>query len=115
MSEPTKAVGALLEPTVRPLPDRAAFELYFAASRSNRGPSKRPTFARLGDGTYADDHTQRHWWTWQQAMECAATTVEPTREDIAAQVAIDTRREAVAKAKAVGLTDADLLALGLRA
>lgn len=33
----------------------------------------------------------------------------------AAQVAIDAKREAVAKAKAAGLTDADLLALGLRA
>ncbi len=51
---------------------------------------------------------------WYAPSE-AITVVEPTREDIAAQVAIDARREAVAKAKAAGLTDADLLALGLRA
>lgn len=47
--------------------DRAAFERYFAESRKSKGPSRRPTFERLADGTYADDHTQRHWWTWQQA------------------------------------------------
>ena len=47
------------------------------------------------------------------APSAALTVVEPTREDIAAQVAIDAKREAVAKAKAAGLTDADLLALGL--
>jgi hypothetical protein len=49
------------------------------------------------------------------APSAALTVVEPTREDIAAQAAIDAKREAVAKAKAAGLTDADLLALGLRA
>ena len=49
------------------------------------------------------------------APSSAIAVVEPTREDIAAQVTIDARREAVAKAKAAGLTDADLAALGLRA
>ena len=38
------------------------------------------------------------------APSAALTVVEPTREDIAAQVAIDAKREAVAKAKAAGLT-----------
>ena len=41
----------------------------------------------------------------------AISVVDPTREDMAAQTAIDARRNAVAKAKAAGLTDADLLAL----
>jgi len=49
------------------------------------------------------------------APSAALTVVEPTREDIASQAAIDAKREALAKAKAAGLTDADLLALGLRA
>jgi hypothetical protein len=49
------------------------------------------------------------------APSSALTVIEPTREDIAAQVAIDARRDAVAKAKAAGLTDADLMAIGLRA
>ena len=49
------------------------------------------------------------------APRAAITVVEPTREDIAAQPAIDAKREAVAKAKAAGLTNADLAALGLRA
>jgi hypothetical protein len=37
--------------------------------------------------------------------------VEPTREDVTAQKAIDARRAAMEKAKAAGLTDVDLLAL----
>jgi hypothetical protein len=49
------------------------------------------------------------------APSTAMTVIEPTREDIAAQAAVDAKREAVAKAKAAGLTDADLLALGLKA
>lgn len=46
---------------------RAAFEAWFAESRKSKGPSRRPTFERFEDGTYADDSTQRHWWTWQHA------------------------------------------------
>ena len=46
---------------------REAFELYFADSRRGRGAGRAPTFARMADGTYADDPTQRHWWTWQNA------------------------------------------------
>jgi hypothetical protein len=53
-------------PAVAPA-DRERFEAYFAESRRSRGAGKRPNFARLADSTYADDHTQRHWWTWQQA------------------------------------------------
>lgn len=48
------------------------------------------------------------------APSAAIAVVEPTPEDIASQAVIDTRREVVAKAKAAGLTDADLLALGLQ-
>lgn len=48
------------------------------------------------------------------APSAAIAVIEPTREDVAAQVAIDAKREAIAKAKAAGLTDADLAALGLR-
>lgn len=48
------------------------------------------------------------------APRAAITVVEPTREDIAAQVAIDAKQDALAKARAAGLTDADLAALGLR-
>ncbi len=43
----------------------------------------------------------------------AINVVDPTSEDIAAQAAIDARRAAVDKAKSAGLTDADLLALGI--
>ena len=48
---------------------REAFESFFVESRRGRGARKVPTFERLEDGTYADDHTQRHWWTWQKAIE----------------------------------------------
>lgn len=49
------------------------------------------------------------------APSAAINVEEPTREDVATQAAIDAKRVAVEKAKAAGLTDADLLALGLRA
>lgn len=52
--------------------DRDRFETYFAESRKSKGASKRPAFERFNDGTYKDDHTQRHWWTWQQARAIAA-------------------------------------------
>ena len=58
--------------------NRAAFEAYFASSRVGKSPRHRPTFTRLGDGTYADDHTQRHWWTWQQASQAAAEIARAT-------------------------------------
>lgn len=46
---------------------RTQFEHFFAESRKGKGPSRRPTFAQLQDGTYVEDSTQRHWWTWQNA------------------------------------------------
>ena len=49
------------------------------------------------------------------APSAAINVIAPSREDVTAQAAIDAKREAVAKAKAAGLTDADLMALGLRA
>jgi hypothetical protein len=61
-------------------PDREAFERYFAGSRKSKGAGRKPTFARLQDGTYADDHTQRHWWTWQNASSARnAMPTEPCR------------------------------------
>ena len=58
---------------------RELFELFFAGSRRNRGPRHRPAFERFdGDGTYKDDHTQRHWWTWQQAI--LASDAEENKE-----------------------------------
>ena len=65
------------------------FEAYFANSRKNRGQGKRPTFERVtSDDTYKDDHTQRHWWTWQQAVSaererCATLCAFPSHEDLA--------------------------------
>ena len=44
----------------------------------------------------------------------AVTIVEPTKADIAAQVALDAKRAAIAKAKAAGLTDAELSILGVK-
>lgn len=55
---------------------RQQFEAFFLASRSNKGAKRRPTFERLPDDTYADDHTQRHWWTWQQALAAEPLTEE---------------------------------------
>lgn len=49
------------------------------------------------------------------APGAAINVIDPSSEDAAAQDAIDAKRNAIAKAKAAGLTDDDLLALGLRA
>lgn len=51
---------------------RAAFERYFLESRKSKGANRKPTFERFEDGTYKDDHTQRHWWTWQNAIATPA-------------------------------------------
>jgi hypothetical protein len=48
------------------------------------------------------------------APSAAINIMDPTSEDVDAQAAIDVKRKALAKAKAAGLTDADLLALGLK-
>lgn len=50
---------------------RERFEAYFAASRKSKGVGRAPIFERFPDDTYKDDHTQRHWWTWQQALAAA--------------------------------------------
>jgi hypothetical protein len=42
-----------------------------AADLALAQPAAQPvalTFERREDGTYDDDHTQRHWWTWQNAL-----------------------------------------------
>ena len=51
---------------------RNAFEAWFATSRRCRGKARAPSFEQRTDGTYADDQTQRHWWTWQQGAKHAA-------------------------------------------
>lgn len=49
---------------------------------------------------------------WYAPGQCY-TIIEPTQEDIAAQKFIDTKRAAIEKAKAAGLTDDDMRALGI--
>lgn len=64
--------------TLPPLPDlREAFEAYFANSRRGRGVKKIPVFKRLPDDSYADEPTQRHWWTWQNAARAAIAAHVP--------------------------------------
>jgi hypothetical protein len=48
------------------------------------------------------------------APSSAIHVLEPSREDLAVQEAIDAKRAALEKAKAAGLTDADLQALGIK-
>lgn len=62
------------------VPLRDAFEAWFADSRKGKGKNHAPTFARLSDDTYADDSTQRHWWTWQNAAAAAVAAVAAERE-----------------------------------
>lgn len=51
---------------------REAFEAYFSGSRKSKGAGRSVSFDLLPDNTYADDHTQRHWWTWQNALAAQA-------------------------------------------
>jgi hypothetical protein len=39
----------------------------FEGHWSWRKPERECDFTRLEDGSYASDHVQRHWWTWQCA------------------------------------------------
>lgn len=71
-------------------------------------------YVQCSDGTVRSMELVKIDGKWYAPI-AAINVVAPTREDVAAQAAIDAKREAVAKAKAAGLTDADLLALGLRA
>jgi hypothetical protein len=53
---------------------RIDFECYFLESRRSKGKGREPTFKRYEhDGTYIDDHTQRHWWTWQKSVMAGFT------------------------------------------
>lgn len=48
---------------------RDQFEAFILRSRGGRGIKKMAELLdRLPDDTYAQDHVQRHWWTWQQAI-----------------------------------------------
>lgn len=68
---------------------RAKFEEFFGSSRSGRGQRRRPTFERLEEGTYTDDSTQRHWWTWQQSFDAArAALAEPVADEPVASDAL---------------------------
>jgi FMN phosphatase YigB (HAD superfamily) len=80
---------------VKSWPMREQFEAYFADSRRNRGAKKRPNFDVCSDGTYADDHTQRHWWTWQQALRAAreAVAAEADREMAQMRQALELAQE----------------------
>lgn len=71
----------------------------------------RKQYVQGGDGPVRTMELVKIDGKWY-APSAAISVVEPTREDIAAQAAIDAKREAVAKAMAAGLTDADLAALG---
>jgi len=57
------SVDALIEAS------RPKFEAYFLASRRSKGPNRQPCLKRFPDGTYVSNHTQRHWWTYQQAIK----------------------------------------------
>lgn len=50
---------------------------------------------------------------WYAPSACF-TVIEPTKEDVSVQDAINSRRAAMEKAKIAGLTDDDMLALGVR-
>ena len=63
--------------------EREAFERWFGSTRRSKGVEYRVVmFARrTDDGTYVEDHTQRHWWTWQNARAALPAAEESQGED----------------------------------
>jgi hypothetical protein len=55
-----------------PNTDRERFEQFHGQRRSKGAGWRERVFDRMPDGTYADDSVQRHWWTWQNALEAQA-------------------------------------------
>lgn len=48
---------------------RDRFEAFFRASRTGKGAKKAAALLARNDvDEYVEDHTQRHWWTWQTAL-----------------------------------------------
>jgi hypothetical protein len=95
---------------------REAFEAYFADSRRNRGPGHAPTFDLRSDGTYADDHTQRHWWTWQCAQQARDAEVDWLHNEnnlMAAHQGIDNYQRLVDEIAALRDLVADLCPPGI--
>jgi hypothetical protein len=64
--------------------EREAFEAWFGSTRHSKGVEYRTIMfdRRPDDGTYVEDHTQRHWWTWQNAARASleATSSAPIVE-----------------------------------
>lgn len=59
---------------------RESFEAYWLSSRKGHGAGKAERMlVRDPDGDYADQSTQRHWWTWQNAQ--AMRSVAQPRPD----------------------------------
>jgi hypothetical protein len=68
--------------------EREAFEKWFGSTRHSKGVEYRAIMfdRRPEDGTYVEDHTQRHWWTWQNARaSLAAEVAQPQSRAVAPQ------------------------------
>ena len=78
---------------------REAFERWFLESRKSKGASRRPTFERMEDGTYADDCTQRHWWTWQNAQAARIAELEAEVDEQARINGMGAERELALRAE----------------
>jgi hypothetical protein len=49
--------------------ERERFENFIRTSRTSKGRKHvEKQLARMEGGDYLEDHTQRHWWTWQSAL-----------------------------------------------
>lgn len=92
---------------------RDAFEAYWRESRAGNGKKHVPNLLRLGDDTYYDPSTQRHWWTWQQAI--AGRAALSTREQAQIDALVD-QLEATAgmlRSACLVITDPEARAIAL--
>jgi hypothetical protein len=50
--------------------ERERFERFMLDSRNDKGVKGREKLlVRMDGGDYVENHTQRHWWTWQTALK----------------------------------------------
>jgi hypothetical protein len=70
------------------LDEREAFEAFMSHSRRNKGLKKAEQLLnKFEDGTYINEHVQRHWWTWQQARKTASAPAQV--RNVAVEVCFD--------------------------
>jgi hypothetical protein len=80
---------------------REAFERFHGARKAKGVGRRERMFERLPDDTYADPSVQRHWWTWQNALEAQAAELAASKAaQRRAKIALDETATELARLRA---------------